>query len=61
MKEKDGSSENRKERWREHFSEVLNREEPENPATEENIVEHEIAGIKTEPPTLAEIKTLQEA
>lgn len=39
----------------------LNREEPENPATEENIVEHEIAGIRTEPPTLAEIKTLQEA
>lgn len=60
MKEKDGSSGNRKERWREH-SEVLNREEPENPATEENIVEHEIAGIKTEPATLAEIKTLQEA
>ena len=61
IKDKDGNllteSEERKRRWKEHFSEILNREAPENPVTEEDVVMQEIAEISVDPPTTAEIKS----
>ena len=50
-------SEERKRRWKEHFSEILNREAPENPVTEEDVVMQEIAEISVDPPTTADIKS----
>ena len=61
IKDKDGNllteSEERKQRWKEHFSEILNREAPENPVTEEDVVMQEIAEISVDPPTTTEIKS----
>lgn len=50
-------SEDRKKRWREHFQEILNREEPNNPLVEDTEVEEGtgIEDINTDPPTLMEI------
>jgi len=49
------SSEDRRNRWREHFSEILNRDDPENPVEEEETTGIEITDISTDPPTLDEI------
>ena len=58
IKDKEGkiltSSEDRRKRWKEHFSEILNRDEPQTPVTAEE--EEEIEDIDTNPPTLAEIQ-----
>ena len=50
-------SEERMRRWKEHFSEILNREAPENPVAEEDVVMQEIVEISVDPPTTAEIKS----
>ncbi|GFS06814.1 hypothetical protein ElyMa_004714300 [Elysia marginata] len=54
------NSEDRKKRWKEHFNEILNRNEPVNPVCEEEAPVEEIDSISTDPPTLEEInKTLK--
>ena len=49
------NSEDRRDRWREHFSEILNRDDPEDPIEEEESTETEMTNINTNPPTLNEI------
>ena len=49
------NSEDRKNRWKEHFSEILNRDNPENPIKEEETRGIEITDINTHPPTIIEI------
>ena len=49
------NSEERKERWKEHFSEILNRPEPEHPLIVDDNVS-EISDIDINPPTVSEIE-----
>ena len=50
------SSEDRKKRWREHFMEVLNREEPADPINEGDCEQQDIADIDTGPVSKVEIR-----
>ena len=54
------SKEERQARWKEHFEEVLNREAPPNPPTDEEMEEEEL-DINTEPPTEEEIRKVVQA
>ena len=50
------SNEDRRKRWREHFMEILNREEPAHPINEEDCEQQGIADIDTGPVSKAEIR-----
>ena len=50
------SNEDRKKRWKEHFMEILNREEPAYPFNEEDCEQQGIADIDTGPLSKAEIR-----
>ena len=50
------SNEDRRKRWREHFREILNREEPAYPINEEDSNQQDIADIDTGPVSKAEIR-----
>ena len=50
------NSEDRRKRWREHFMEILNREEPADPINEEDCEQQDIADIDTGPVSKAEIR-----
>ena len=49
------NSEDRRDRWREHFSEILNRVDPEESIEEEESTQTKMTNINTNPPTLNEI------
>ncbi|GFS24597.1 hypothetical protein ElyMa_007007200 [Elysia marginata] len=49
------NSEGSRKRWKEHFNEILNRNEPVNPVIEEEAPVEEIDSISTDSPTLEEI------
>ena len=50
------SDEDREKRWREHFMEILNSEQPAYPINEEDCEQQDIADINTRPVSKAEIR-----
>ena len=50
------SNEDRRKRWKEHFMEILNREEPADPINEEVSEQQDTADIDTGPVSKAEIR-----